>query len=245
MKLLSNIQGTVNLSTIAELFPSDPTQAFLDELTRQHSASVSTLYTQIAMIDSIHNKQVLDIDGMSHVKTLFPKHTAFLNTLPVTVSPTRTSVTELTTYLHSAITADTTELIKWIINNYSAVLPVATEEHTYAVGKLVDGLAIVHQRAAAVSTKLTQSQLSTLGILTPTTNYSVSDSPAMQVNTLTNLDARNEIRFHLAMAKQQCVAALNGTYTSIAGLYNRLGIVKDILAKLTIASIIPLWKSIV
>lgn len=245
MALLTNSMRAVDLASIGQIIPDTPATVYLDELKTQHTATLSKIALQIDAIKQIHLTRTLDMATVTKIRTLFPMHVQFLNTLPVTVTPTLSGVTDLLTYMHPVITDAIIVEVTNLLSDYGDVLPTPSigEEVTPTVAKLLKALSMVNNNVVRVGNSINTSKLQQIASVCPKSMSIVGMEPAVAVNKLTNTDMQREITLAFKLAKHYAMVAKVDTWGSMNGLEQRFNVAKDVLNKVQLAYVIPMWKA--
>lgn len=250
MHLMRNISVTpkVNIVLITDKIPETKSVEYYTEVEQQVKAALANIDAQINILTKLHECQSICLADVHELKKLFPTQADWLDSLVVTVVPTKTSHSIIMTTLYDVVMQGMVDLTTEIQQRYIDVIPVATDAQpdgtlaTSAVLRLVECMQHLYQRTATIAEIADpQSLQSVAGCMH---NQDTQASPSTLIKSLTVPEIRAAMVQEFSITRTLLLMVKNNTFSSMNGLRERYALLIKAAQSLPLAKLIPLWKNV-
>lgn len=266
MYLLAKTPVRINIPLIAETMGLVPTLDFLKEIEVQAQDTILSLEKKIQALKKLHTYQSISLVDADTLRNVFPDRVDFINSITLTVTPTRTGFTVIMTELYDGIMAEIVKLCSWLRQRYIPVIPVATDKEidgmllTETSLRFKKAMGMFYSRGVHVPTVVARIQDEDLlaisssfmqaGINNPSSNsvalseittQLLSTNRLQVVMALSSPTFVNEYIHQMTVARSMLTLASTREFSSLSGLTERLVITSTAARILRASKIIPLW----
>ena len=203
MRLMSHPPHGQGLKSSLNNLPSIETIEQLSLPNKEFDQRLEMLGKQCAMLDSLNRRQSLCVGDMPELLEVFKTEEMFLNSLPVTVMPSKTSLSQTMTYLFDKVYEELTKNASWVERAYSEVVPTieqikSQEGATPFVSKMLKTIANLAPRASVWAEQMTKEELVALASMSRTSLVGESITNIPLAVKLTNGEAVKGLMHDLA-----------------------------------------------
>ena len=264
MLSLANIKPKVNVASIGNMMGDSMPLDYVTEIEEQLHETIEALEKKILALKKLHTYQSISKVDTVMLKTVFPDRVTFIDSIPVTETPSRTGFTVIMTELYDGIMLEIVNLISWIRQRYISVIPVITDQRedgslmTETLSRFKNCLAAAHVRSGYIADHIDNEYLINIasaliqaGINSPTGKSDMLKELTAQLTsgqvtkvtlTLSSPDIVTELVHQLETIRTLLNMAQTKEFSTLSGLTERLVTVSTASRMLRAVKIIPLWK---